>query len=100
MAYKITWSAESKSAYLGIIDYLAKEWSEKEIINFVNRVHFKLELLSEQPALGKPHKKKYNIHKTLVHKHVSLVYHIKTQKKEIVLLTFWDSRQEPGKLKH
>lgn len=100
MAYQIIWSAEARAAYFSIIDYLANEWTEKEISNFVNRVHFKLSVLAEHPAIGKPHKKKYRIHKTIVHKHVSLVYHIKAQKKEIVLLTFWDTRQGPGKLKY
>jgi len=100
MAYEITWSAEAKLTYLAIIEYLDKEWTEKEIINFAERVHNKLNLLSVQPAIGKIHKKRYNIHKTLVHKRVSLVYHIKPGKKEIVLLSFWDDRQDPKKLKY
>lgn len=100
MAYKITWSAEAKLTYLSIIKYLEENWTEKEIINFVDRVHNKLNLLSVQPAIGKVHKKRYRIHKTLVHKRVSLVYHIRPLKKEIVLLTFWDDRQDPGRLRH
>lgn len=100
MAYKIIWSSEAKLTYLSIINYLEDNWTEKEIISFVDRVHNKLNLLSVQPAIGKVHKKKYRIHKTLVHKRVSLVYHIRPLKKEIVLLTFWDDRQDPGKLRH
>jgi len=100
MAYKIIWSAESKQTYLGIIEYLEKEWTEREIRNFVERVHNKLNLLSAQPEIGKIHKKRYKVHKTLIHKKVSLVYHIKPLKKEIHLLTFWDNRQDPAKLKY
>lgn len=100
MAYKIVWSAEAQATYLSIIEYLEINWTEKEIIKFVTRVHLKLGLLCQHPAIGIPHKKRYNIYKTLVHKHVSLVYHIRLQKKEIVLLTFWDNRQAPRKLKY
>ena len=100
MAYKVIWSAEARHAYLSVIDDLHTEWSEKEIINFVTRVDYKLDLLCTQPNLGAVHKRKYNIYKTVIHKHTSLVYHVKPIKKEIVLLTFWDSRQNPSKLKH
>ncbi len=100
MAYKIIWSAEARQTYFSIIDYLHTEWSDKEIVNFVNRVNYKLDLLVTQPNLGATHKRKYNIHKTVIHKHTSLVYHVKPIKKEIVLLTFWDGRQNPLKLKH
>lgn len=100
MAYKIIWSAEARHTYLAIIEYLQAEWSEREIINFVDRVHNKLTLLAEQPAIGSIHKKKYKIHKTLIHKKTSLIYHIRPLKKEIVLLSFWDNRQDPARLKH
>jgi plasmid stabilization system protein ParE len=99
MAYKIVWAEEARATYFSIIDYLTKEWTEKEIVSFATRVHEKLALLTEHPAIGKPYKKRHNIHKTQVHKHVSLVYHIRSQKKEIVLLTFWDNRQAPTKRK-
>ncbi|MCD6010426.1 MAG: hypothetical protein K0Q79_288 [Flavipsychrobacter sp.] len=100
MAYEIVWSAEARHTYLAIIEYLNKEWSEKEVSNFVLRVHNKLILLSAQPAIGRVHKRKYKVHITLVHKNVSLVYHIRPLKKEIVLLSFWDNRQDPAKFKH
>ncbi len=86
--------------YLAIIDYLEREWSEKEIISFISLVHNKLNLLKEQPAIGWVHKKKFKIYKTLVHKNVALIYHVKLQIKEIVLLTFWDDIQDPEKLKY
>jgi plasmid stabilization system protein ParE len=99
MAYKITWSAESKLSYLAILEYLESEWSEKEVINFVELVDNKLNLLLMQPAIGWLHNKRYKIRKTLVHKRVSLVYHVKRKGKEIVLLSFWDDRQDPSKLR-
>ena len=100
MAYKITWSVEAKLTYLSILEYLSTNWSEREIIHFVNSVHDKLSLLSDQPAIGVIHKRKYKIHKTTIHKHISLIYHINKQNKEITILTFWDTRQNPGKLKY
>jgi hypothetical protein len=73
MAYKITWSAESKLTYLAILEYLEREWSEKEIVNFVELVDNKLNLLQVQPTIGWLHNKRHKIRKTLVHKRVSLV---------------------------
>lgn len=100
MAHKIVWSAEARHTYLAILEHLEKEWSEKEVRKFVQRVHQKLSILIEQPAIGRLHKDKLKIYITLLTKHTSLVYHIKPQKKEIILLTFWDTRQNPSKLRH
>ena len=50
MAYEITWSVEARFTCLSIIDYLDREWTEREIINFVERVHNKLNLLSTLSA--------------------------------------------------
>ena len=99
MAYKITWSAESKITYLAILEYLEREWTEKEIIHFVELVDNKLNLLITQPAIGWVYNKRHKIRKTLVHKRVSLVYHVKTKEKEIVLLSFWDDRRNPDELR-
>ena len=100
MAYQVVWSTEAKQTYIAIIECLLENWSEKEVRNFADGVHSKLNLLSELPAIGIIHKKKYKIHRTLVHKNVSLIYHIRPLKNEIVLLTFWDGRQNPTKLKY
>jgi hypothetical protein len=75
MAYR------SKAYLFGCIEYLEKEWSEKEVRNFAQRVHQKLSILIEQPAISRRHKYKLKIYITLLTKHTSLVYPIKPLKK-------------------
>jgi plasmid stabilization system protein ParE len=101
MAYKIVWTAEAKLTYLQIIDYLEKEWTDKEVSKFAKRVHDKLSILIEHPAIGRLHNKnRYKIYITMVTQQTSLVYHVKPLKREIVLLTFWDTRKNPKHLKY
>lgn len=95
MAYKIVWSAEARANYISIIEYLQNNWSEKEIETFVTLVHSKVELLSGYPN----YTKRSHIRRTVIHKHVSLVYHVNTRKSEVTLLTLWDTRQDPAKLR-
>ncbi len=95
MVNKIEWSVKAQETFDDIITYLEKEWSQKEVINFINLVSRKLELLRRFPKMGIPNKNKKNTFRTLIHKKVRLVYHYKPIKKEIVLLTFWNNLQDP-----
>jgi plasmid stabilization system protein ParE len=100
MVNQIEWSVKAQDSFDGIINYLEKEWSQKEVISFVNRVNEKLELLRSFPKMGVPNAKKKNSYRTLIHKKVTLVYHYKPVKKEIVLITFWNNLQNPKGLKY
>jgi len=42
MVYKIIWSALAIKTYVNNIEYLEKEWSEKEVINFIVAVQQKI----------------------------------------------------------
>lgn len=99
MVQEITWSPEALSTFLQIIDYLQESWTVREVNNFTDRVDEKLQLLKENPRLGSTRNKKHNIHKTVLHKNVVLLYRFRPLKKEIILLAFWDTRQDPRKLK-
>lgn len=99
MAIKIEWSEKADQTFDAILNYLEKEWSEKEVIYFVDRVYKKLELLRSFPQMGVPNKTKRNTYRTILHKKVTLVYHYKPIKKEIVLITFWNTLQDPNLLK-
>jgi plasmid stabilization system protein ParE len=97
MANKIVWSETSHRTFYQVINYLEKEWSEKEVINFVNVVHAKLEVLKTFPDIGVPFKK--YVHRTVIHKKVTLVYRHYPRKKEIKLLSFWNTQQNPKGLR-
>ena len=100
MVDEIVWSPRAIVTYDNIINYLLKEWTEREVVNFVVKVESKLQLLQKQPFIGALTGKKPNYFKTLVHKKITVVYHFKPIKKEIELVTFWNHLQNPKRLKY
>jgi plasmid stabilization system protein ParE len=88
MVNQVEWSIKAQDTFDSIISYLEKEWTEKEVKNFVTRVYEKLELLRQFPEIGVPNIKKKNSYRTLIHKKVTLVYHYKPIKKKLYSLHF------------
>ncbi|MEO5948085.1 MAG: type II toxin-antitoxin system RelE/ParE family toxin [Chitinophagaceae bacterium] len=99
MVYKIIWSITSIKTYISKIEYLEAEWTDKEAKNFINAVKRKLQLLSSHPELGNITNKRRNVRKSVIHKRVILFYRVKKFKKEIELIRFWPTKQNPHKLK-
>ncbi len=99
MVYKIAWTPEALQTYLQIINYLEQKWTEREIKNFAQSVEDKIELLKSFSGIGSLFDKKRKLRKTLVHKHVQLYYRIRPVKKQIELVSFWNTYQNPDKLK-
>lgn len=100
MDCQINWTNRAWQTYIANIDYLEKSWTVKEISNFVLLVDKKLTNLSKHPRIGSSRNKKYpNIRYTVVHKRILLVYKHKPLKNEIDLLVFWNTWQNPRKLK-
>jgi plasmid stabilization system protein ParE len=96
MPYKIIWQPRAVNTYLKNIKYLKENWSEKEIENFETACSNKLYNISNHPHLGSSRRKKNsNIRFTLINKRVALIYQFKPKKKEIVLLFFWNTYQNP-----
>ena len=100
MACQVNWTDRAWKTYEANINYLQREWTEREIANFVKLVDKKVANLSKQPGTGSVRNKRYpNIRYTLVHKRVALIYKHKPSKNEIDLLVFWNTWQHPRKLK-
>jgi len=100
MVNQIEWSIQAENSFENIITYLEKEFTQREVVNFANRVYEKLALLSVFPKLGTPNATKKNTYRTLIHKKITLVYHYKPIKKEIVLITFWNNLQNPKRIQY
>jgi plasmid stabilization system protein ParE len=93
MALKIQWTERAEKTFDKVIVYLSKDWSEKEVKNFVRKTNNVIEHISEKPRMF-PASKKINIHTALITKQNSLLYRI-TGNNQIDLLFFWDNRQNP-----
>jgi plasmid stabilization system protein ParE len=100
MAVIIKWSDEAQSTFDNNIDYLMREWSEREIINFIKQTDIKLLNIKSNPKIYRSSEKYPEVRKTSINKHVTLFYRYFPIKKEVILLTFWYNKQDPGKLKY
>ena len=100
MVYKIIWTLKALRTYENNMGYLEKVWTEKEAKQFALLVEKKLILLCKHPNIGIPrNKKQATLRYTILHKRVSLIYRVKPQKKEIELIHFWNTYQNPARLK-
>ena len=95
---KILWTPTARKTFFSIIDYLAENWSEKEILSFTGKVDRVLTRIQKNPELFIASKGDSSIRRGLVVKQITLIYRIVTEKSEIHLLTFWDNRQNLEKL--
>ena len=94
---KIIWMPRAKTDLNNILDYLNDNWSKREAEKFVIKVSKAIEQIKMSPETFPVVRKKKNIHKFLLVKQNTIYYRI--QKNEIELLTIWDTRQNPKKLK-
>ncbi|MGM0530410.1 MAG: type II toxin-antitoxin system RelE/ParE family toxin [Bacteroidota bacterium] len=95
---KISWTPTAKRTYFKVLDYLAQNWTKREVTNFMNEVESLLTRITDNPEMFQASRKKKNVRKALITKHNTLYYRIKTKNKELELITFWDNRQDPQKL--
>lgn len=100
MVYQVIWTLKALESYVANMKYLERAWTEKEVKNFAALVEKKIKMLSGQPEIGSSRNKRQpHIRQTVVHKRVLLIYRVKPKKKEIELLLFWNTYQNPSKLK-
>ena len=99
MIFTVLWTKEASETFDGRIAYLQKHFSEREINIFKIRVEAYLNTLSQEPFIGKQTAKRKNVHIGLIIPPVSIVYRIKESSKRIELISFFDNRQDPKKLK-
>lgn len=95
---RVSWTPTARLTYLKILDYIQKEWTKREVQNFINEVQKVLSQLEQNPDMFQSSKKIKNVRKGFISRHITLFYRIKLEKKELEHITFWDNRQDPGKL--
>lgn len=95
--YRIIWSARASIDLENIINYLLKNWTEKEVRNFVRKLDRRLELISINPRLFSKTNKRKNVRRSVLTKHTVIYYETSTD--TVKIITLFDPRQEPGKLK-
>lgn len=95
MDYQIEWTENAIQDLKKIIEYLRNKWSIESAEKFVDILDSWLELLMVSPQIGTESRKVKGVRQILVTKHNRLFYRIIANR--IVLLDFFDTRQNPQK---
>ena len=95
--YRIEWSEEATRNLDGIIDYLKREWTDKEIIKFVSKLDKAINLISTNPNLFRLTNKRKNIRRCVLMKQVSIYF--RHTEDSVYIISIFDTRQNPAKLK-
>lgn len=94
MASEVIWSPKAEETFDKIIEYLQKNWTEKEVVNFANRTNKIINIIRLNNVSFRRSEKK-DIYEIPITKHNILLYRI--HKNHIELLRFYDTRQNPKK---
>lgn len=96
---EVIWSARAKTTFFSILSYLNDNWTKKEIIQFNNKTESVLHAIKKHPKMFPASNQHQNIRRAVIDKNNSLFYIADEHKQKIHLLTFFDNRQDPKKLK-
>lgn len=97
MALDIKWSKRADKKFDKILEYLLTKWGERVTRNFVKKVYDFLDILSEYPEIGSVENKEKGIRGFTLIKQINIFYRVKGE--TIILLDFFDNRQNPNKKK-
>lgn len=95
MACEIIWTENAREDLKNIFTYLQQEWSSRIAENFLVECYSKIDLIAHFPYIGVQSEKINSVRRILVTKHNALFY--KVERKNIILLDFFDTRQQPDK---
>jgi len=94
--YKLYWSKRALDDLENIVDYLAENWTQKEIKNFVRRLDRRLDLITINPRLFPLTKRRKNLRRSVLTGH-TVIYYV-TIKNIVTIVALFDPRQRPSKL--
>lgn len=97
MVYKIIHSPIAKRSFQQNIAYLEKEWTEKEIKNFISKTSEVVSILKITPHVFPEWEFNAKIRRVVLLKQISLFYEIGD--KEVFIHLFWNNYQDPEKIK-
>ena len=96
---EIVWSAKAKITFYNVLDYLEKNWTKKEILQFYQKTQLVLNVIKRNPGIFPVSQKHKEIRRAFVDKNNSFFYLVDSYNQRIYLLTFFDNRQNPKSLK-
>ena len=95
--FKIIWTDEALQGLKQTIKQIELNWSQKEVSNFSRLLDKQIELIKENPGIYPYYDKSKDVKKCVLSKQTTLYYKVKSD--TVFLLSVFDSRQDPNKLK-
>jgi len=95
---KVFLSPQALSKLEKLNEYLLENWNSKVRNEFIEKLTSKFEQISNFPESCVQSEKYKGIYKCVLTKQTTFYYRI-TEKNEIEIITFFDTRQNPDKLK-
>jgi plasmid stabilization system protein ParE len=93
MALNIVFSDDGLETLQLTTSFIENKWGSKQAYKFLERTYKILLLASQNPYMYKAFSLSDNIRVGLISKQTSFFYRV--QENEIIILFFWDNRQEP-----
>jgi plasmid stabilization system protein ParE len=91
--FGIVFSNRANETFDSIQAQLLERWGIATVVKFEERAIKVIEIISNTPFIYQSIEINAEIRKAFIHKNCSLFYKVSGQK--IVILFFWDNRQEP-----
>ncbi|MBO0938733.1 type II toxin-antitoxin system RelE/ParE family toxin [Fibrella sp. HMF5335] len=91
-AYEVVFSERAITKLDGIVDYLAKHWSQQTKTDFLSVVSDKIQLLSTMPYMYRASDYLSGCRECIVNRQVILYYRVNDERKQIEIITFQSSR--------
>jgi plasmid stabilization system protein ParE len=94
---KIRWTEEATKNLESIIIYLESNWTSKELTKFFQKLEKQLLILSLFPEAYPFSIRRREIHRCVFSKNLTIYYTVEDD--YLVLLSLFDTRQDPSKMK-
>ncbi len=96
---KVFLSELAESKLLKLSEYLLENWNLKTRDEFISKLTEKIKQISIQPNSCSKSSEFDNLYKCVVTKKTTFYYRILSEQEEIEIITIFDTRQHPDKLK-
>lgn len=96
---KVFLSELAESKLLKLSEYLLENWNLKTRDKFISKLTEKIKQISLQPNSCPKSSEFTNLYKCVVTKQTTFYYRVNLDKKEIEIITIFDTRQNPDRLR-
>ncbi|WP_426667524.1 type II toxin-antitoxin system RelE/ParE family toxin [Mucilaginibacter sp. McL0603] len=93
MSFEIKFTPEAEETYDAVVTQLRQRWGDRFVVKFEIKVLKCLDTITTTPYIYPVTEENTGIRKCLLHKNCSMFY--KVYDEAILIVCFWDNRQDP-----